>query len=121
LSEGLTCRLGVYRLNLSERNVFLLDFKGKPVFTCKLHALNTEKNKAKLAELTGVDRAEVERKVAEFTFKARVMHRNEDRSEVVEENETSIILDEETEARLTLSTAEAGRFLLLRRSSIGCS
>jgi energy-coupling factor transporter ATP-binding protein EcfA2/uncharacterized C2H2 Zn-finger protein len=100
LSEGLTCRLGVYRLNLSERNVFLLDFKGKPVFTCKLHALNTEKNKAKLAELTGVDRAEVERKVAEFTFKARVMHRNEDRSEVVEENETSIILDEKTEARV---------------------
>jgi len=100
LSEGLTCRLGVYRLNLSERNVFLLDFKGKPVFTCKLHALNTEKNKTKLAELTGVDRAEVERKVAEFTFKARVMHRNEDRSEVVEENETSIILDEETEARV---------------------
>jgi len=71
--EGLTCKLGAYRLNLVERDVFLLDFKDQPVFTCKLHALNSEKTKTRLAELTGVDKADVERKVAEFTFKAHVM------------------------------------------------
>jgi energy-coupling factor transporter ATP-binding protein EcfA2 len=100
LSEGLTCRLGAYRLNLSERNVFLLDFKGQPVFTCKLHLLNTDKNKGKIAELTGVDRGELEKRIAEFTFKAHIAQKYEERNEVAEETEPPIILDEETEARV---------------------
>jgi hypothetical protein len=42
----------------------------------------------------------LEKRIAEFTFKAHVAQKYEERNEVAEETEPPIILDEETEARV---------------------
>jgi hypothetical protein len=63
--------IGSYRLGLIGRDVLLYDAGGDPVFSCKLRDLNARRTVRRLAEVTGVDKAEVERKIAAFIFTAR--------------------------------------------------
>jgi energy-coupling factor transporter ATP-binding protein EcfA2 len=98
--EGLKKTLGVclgnFRLNVVKRDAFLHDSHGEPIFTCKLYALNMEKTKAKLSELTGLDKRELERKVAALAFRAHMMQKGEDE----DNTEQPLTLDAEVEARI---------------------
>ena len=103
LKKTLSVSLGNFRLTVVKRDAFLHDNRGEPVFTCKLYALNTEKTKAKLSELTGLDKNELERKVAAFVFRAHKMHEDEgeSRKERVEDYaKQPLMLDDETETRI---------------------
>jgi predicted transcriptional regulator len=72
---GLGLSLGEYRLALIEGNAFLYDKDGNAVFSRKHRYLNAEKTVKQLAEITKVDRAEVERTVAALLFKAASIRR----------------------------------------------
>jgi len=104
VNETLNISLGGYRLNVMGRDVFLHNSLGEPVFTCKLYALNTQKTKAKISELTGVDEADVERKVAAFVFRVHVMEKDgiegNCENELDGEADETLVFDVETEAKI---------------------
>jgi energy-coupling factor transporter ATP-binding protein EcfA2 len=103
LKKTLSVSLGNFRLNVVKRDAFLHNNHGEPIFTCKLYALNTEKTKAKLSELTGVDKRELEQKVAALVFRSHEMQNDEDESgkaEVEDNAKQPLMLDDETETQI---------------------
>jgi len=103
LKKTLSVCLGNFRLSVIKRDAFLHDSHGEPIFTCKLYALSMEKTKAKLSELTGLDKRELERKVAALAFRAHMMQKGEDEGNRVEDEDNTeqpLTLDAEVEARI---------------------
>jgi energy-coupling factor transporter ATP-binding protein EcfA2 len=103
LKKTLDVCLGNFRLSVIKRDAFLHDSHGEPIFTCKLYALSMEKTKAKLSELTGLDKRELERKVAALAFRAHMMQKGEDEGNRVEDEDNTeqpLTLDAEVEARI---------------------
>jgi predicted transcriptional regulator len=112
--------IGGYTLGLVRKDVLVYNKDGKPVLSCKLHVLNAEKTKARLVELTGVSKEEVERKVAEFIFKAHITQRrkelDESGDEVVSNNAEEPkeeVFDEETKEKARLLLRDPAFFYKL--------
>ena len=83
-SKGEGFRLGAFKLEMKGKDVFLINQKNRPIYSCKLHLLNSDKVKKELSQLTDLGKKEIEEKIAAFLFQLE----NEDKSRDIKERKT---------------------------------